>query len=127
MSVTVSVIGEEMTKKRANGEGSVYKTKDGRVIGSWLDENGKTRYVTSKTMTKVEMSMAIRKKLQDRDEGIAVDSEGLTVERYMDRWLDAIRDRMRPGYVQALRGHRKAAHHADVGQDQVGEAHSDAT
>ena len=41
-----------MTKKRANGEGSVYKTKDGRVIGTWLDANGKTRYMTSKTMTR---------------------------------------------------------------------------
>ncbi len=31
-----------MSKKRANGEGSVYKMKDERVIGSWQDANGKT-------------------------------------------------------------------------------------
>jgi integrase len=86
-----------MTKKRANGEGSVYKTKDGRVIGSWQDTTGKTRYMTSKTMTKRQMSAAVRKKLQDRDEGIAAHSEGLTVERYMDRWLEAIRSNVRPG------------------------------
>jgi len=78
-----------MTKKRAIGEGSVYKTRDGRVIGSWQDANGKTRYTTSKTMTKREMSKAARKKLQDRDEGIVAHSEGLTVERYMDRWLES--------------------------------------
>jgi integrase len=86
-----------MSKKRANGEGSVYKTKDGRVIGSWQDANGKTRYITSKTMTKREMNKAVRKKLQDRDGGIAYDSQGLTVERYMDRWLESIKDRVRPG------------------------------
>jgi len=62
-----------MTKKRANGEGSVYETKDGRVIGTWLDANGKTRYMTSKTMTKREMNAAVRKKLQERDEGIVHD------------------------------------------------------
>jgi hypothetical protein len=62
-----------VTKKRANGEGSVYKTKDGRVIGTWLDANGKTRYLTSKTMTKAEMKAAVRKKLQERDEGIVHD------------------------------------------------------
>jgi hypothetical protein len=78
-----------MSKKRANGEGSVYKTKDGRVIGSWQDANDKTRYITSKTMTKREMSKAVRKKLQDRDEGIAAHSEGLTIERYMDCWLES--------------------------------------
>jgi hypothetical protein len=32
-----------MTKKRANGEGSVYKTKDGHVIGTWQDATGKIR------------------------------------------------------------------------------------
>jgi hypothetical protein len=69
-----------MSKKRANGEGSVYRTKDGRVIGSWRDADGKTRYMTSKTMTKREMSKAVRKKLQDRDEGIAAHSEGLSLE-----------------------------------------------
>jgi integrase len=86
-----------MTKKRANGEGSVYKTKDGRVIGSWQDANGKTRYMTSKTMTKREMNAVVRKKLQERDEGIVHNAEGLTVERYMDRWLESIRGNVRPG------------------------------
>jgi integrase len=86
-----------MTKKLANGEGSVYKTKDGRVIGTWQDATGRTRYVTSKTMTKAEMNAAVRKKLQERDEGIVHDSEGLTVEKYMDRWLESIRGNVRPG------------------------------
>lgn len=92
-----------MSKKRANGEGSVYKTKDGRVIELWQDANGKTRYMTSKTMTKREMSKAVRKKLQDRDEGIAIaaHAEGLTVGKYMDRWLEAIRGTVRPGTFKA--------------------------
>lgn len=38
----------------------------------------------------------MRKKLRDRDEGIAYDSEGLTVERYMNRCMESIKDRVRP-------------------------------
>ena len=111
MSVTVSVIGGKMSKKRANGEGSVYKTKGGRVVGVYEDASGKTRYMTSKTMTKAEMSKAVRKKLQDRDEGIAAHSQGLNVERYMDRWLQSIRGNVRPGtyrpYEAIIRLHIK--------------------
>ena len=86
-----------MSKRRAKGEGSVYTRKDGRVVGEWEDANGRTRYMTSTKMSKAEMSRAIRKKLQERDEGIAAHSEGLTVEKYMDRWLEAIRGNVRPG------------------------------
>jgi integrase len=53
--------------------------------------------MTSKNMSKAEMSKSIRRQLQERDEGIAHDSEGLTVEKYMDRWLESIKDRVRPG------------------------------
>ena len=86
-----------MSKRRAKGEGSVFTRKDGRVVGEWEDATGRTRYMTSTKMSKAEMSKAIRKKLQERDEGIAAHSEGLTVEKYMDRWLEAIRGNVRPG------------------------------
>jgi integrase len=86
-----------MTKRRPKGEGSVYRRKDGRVVGEYEDANGITRYITSKTKTKREMKAIIRKALEDRDKGIAHDSENLTVEKYMDRWLESIRDSVRPG------------------------------
>jgi len=86
-----------MTKKRANGEGSVFKRKDGRVVGVYEDANGRTRYITSKTMSKAEMRTAVRKALEDRDKGIAYDSENLSVEKYMDRWVESIKDKVRPG------------------------------
>jgi hypothetical protein len=89
----------------------VYRRKDGRVVGEWTDANGKTRYMISKTMSKAEMGKAVRKKLHERDEGIAYDSENLSVEKYMDRWLEAIRDKVRPGtykpYEAIVRLHTK--------------------
>ena len=69
-----------MNKRRAKGDGSVYRRKDGRVVGEWKDANGHTRYMTSTKMSKAEMSKAVRRKLQDRDEGIVVDSGGLALE-----------------------------------------------
>ncbi len=81
-----------MSKRRPKGEGSVYRRKDGRVVGEYEDANGRKRYITSTTKTKAEMKAAVRKALEDRDNGITHDSENLTVEMYMDRWLESTRD-----------------------------------
>jgi integrase len=87
-----------MTKRRVKGEGSVYRRKDGRCLGEYVDANGKRRYVSGKT--KPEVKAKLRKLLEDRDKGIAYDAEGLTVERYMDRWLESIRDKVRLGTLK---------------------------
>ena len=78
-----------MTRRRGRGEGSVYRRKDGRCIGEYEDANGKRRYVSG-TM-KAEVRQKLRKLLADRDEGIAYDSENLTVGAYLDRWLEAVK------------------------------------
>ena len=84
-----------MTKRRGRGEGSVYRWKDGRCVGEYEDTNGKRRYVSGKT--KAEVRAKLRKLLADRDEGIAYDSENLTVSGYLDRWIDwLIRPTPRP-------------------------------
>ena len=100
-----------MTKRRIKGEGSVYRLKDGRVVGEYLDANGRKRYITSKTKTKTEMKGALRKLLEDRDKGIAYDSENLTVGGYLDRWLDgvkgSVRDRTWRRHEEVVRLHLK--------------------
>ena len=78
-----------MTKKRANGEGSVYRRKDGRVVAEWVDANGKRRYISGKTKT--EVKRRLRELLVDREKGIAYDSENLTVGDFLDRWLDSVK------------------------------------
>ena len=79
-----------MTKRRVKGEGSVYQRKNGRFVGEYDDINGKRRYVSGKN--KAEVRAELREKLAERDRGIVVDSEGLTAEKYMDRWLESTRD-----------------------------------
>jgi hypothetical protein len=97
VSVYPSAYGGKVTKRRAKGEGSVYRRKDGRVVGEYEDANGRKRYITSTTKTKQEMNAAVRKKLEVRDNGIAYDIENLTLEKYLDRWLESIKDRVRSG------------------------------
>jgi hypothetical protein len=46
-----------MTKRRAKGDGSVYGRGDGRVVGEYLDANGKRRYVSGKTKPEVKAKL----------------------------------------------------------------------
>ena len=83
--------------------------KDGRIMGEFVDATGKKRCVSGKT--KPEIRQKLRRLLEDRDAGIAHYSERLSVERYMDRWLESIQDNVRPGtykpYEAIARLHRK--------------------
>ena len=96
-------------KRRPKGEGSVYRRKDGRVVGAWVDANGRKRYMTSTTMTKAQMRAKVRKALENRDKGIAYDSENLTVGGYLGRWLEAmkgsVRDRTWERHEEVVRLH----------------------
>jgi integrase len=82
-----------MTRRRAKGEGSVYRCKDGRCIGEYEDAYGKRRYISGKT--RVEVRAKLRKLLSDQDEGIAFDSKNLTIGTYLESWLDSIRATVR--------------------------------
>jgi integrase len=96
-----------MTKRRVKGEGSVYRRSDGRMVGGYVDANGKRRYVSGKT--KPEVKAKLRRLLADRDEGIAYASENLTVGSYLDRRLEAmkgtVKDRTWERHEQVVRVH----------------------
>src|SRR5215211_7282126 len=78
-------------------------------MGEYEDANGKRRYISGKT--KAEVRAKLRKLLADRDEGIAYDSENLTVGDYLDRWLGAVkgsvRDRTWRRHEEVVRLHLK--------------------
>ncbi len=98
-----------MTKRRPKGEGSVYRRGDGRIVGEYVDANGKRRYVSGKTKTEVKVKL--RRLLADRDAGIAYDSENLTVGAYLDKWLGAVKGSVRyrtwERHEQVVRVHLK--------------------
>jgi integrase len=83
--------------RRPKGSGSIYTRKDGRVVGEY-EANGKKRYVYGKT--KKEVASKLAKAIADRDARLVYDSGKLTVEAYLDKWLDTIRDTLRNRTVQ---------------------------
>lgn len=74
-----------MAKKRSNGEGSIYKRKDGRWCGSYYDEyTGERVSVYAKTQAKV------REKMQEMRKNpiIKTDKSSCTLEEWVGRYLD---------------------------------------
>jgi integrase len=82
-----------LSKKRGNGEGSIYPVKDkkGRVVGYrgsyWVyTANGpKRRYLSGKR--REDVSDKLIEALGSRAQGLVFDSGNLTVGAYLERWL----------------------------------------
>jgi len=102
---------EEVAKRRGNGEGSVYRRKDGLWVGQYKIEapNGtkKTKYIYAKT--RKEAARRLTEAVAEMNKGIVYDSEGLTLERYLSRWLGSVERTIRPRtyerYEQSCRLH----------------------
>jgi integrase len=99
-------------KQKGNGTGTVYprKNKDGKVIGyrgSYFAPDGKRRYVSAKR--KGEAEKLLRQAMADADRGLIFDAGTLTLGDYLDRWLEDVRDTVRPRtferYEQIARKH----------------------
>src|SRR5215207_3766150 len=96
--------------KRGNGEGSVYRTKNGLWRGSyWVTtaKGLKRRYVSAKT--RQQCSQKLTKAMADRDGGLIFEAGHLTVGDYLKRWLKDVEDTVRrstyEGYEYAVRPH----------------------
>ncbi len=78
-----------MAKRRDKGDGSVYRRKDGRVVGEWTDALGRRRYVSGKS--KNDVKAKLRKRLAEAEAGEVYDDGGLTLGDYLDKWLGNVR------------------------------------
>ncbi len=116
--------------KRGNGEGSIYRRKDGRWVGQYTLQTatgGKRKTVYGKTRAEVAAKLA--KAIAESNDGFAFDAGNLTVGEYLDRWLDSVGRSVRFGtyarYEQLCRGHIKPAL-GGVKLAALGPAHVDA-
>jgi integrase len=85
-----------VAKRRGNGEGSVYRRKDGLWFGQYRVQppsGTKTKYIYCKSRR--DAATKLVKAIADRDSGFVFDSGSLTVGEYLNRWLDAIRGTVR--------------------------------
>src|SRR5215208_6699462 len=97
--------------KRGNGEGSIYRRKDGRWVGQYLvytSKGPKYRYIYGKT--RADVSKKLTKAMADRDGGLNFNAGSLTIGEYLERWLlDSVRGTVRVStferHEQIIRGH----------------------
>jgi integrase len=84
-------------KKRGNGEGNIYRRKDGLWVGQYRigsDEGPKTRYVYSKK--RAEVAKRLASAIAERDKGLVCDSQSLTLEGYLSGWLESVEGTIGP-------------------------------
>jgi integrase len=100
-----------VSKKRGNGEGSITKRKDGRWMARYTGytANGpKRRHIYGRTRQEVAAKLA--KAMSERDGGIELDPSSVTVNEYLQRWLnDSVKGSVRPitfeSYERLVRVH----------------------
>src|SRR5437763_249138 len=101
--------------KRGNGEGSIYRRKDGRWVGQYTvytAKGAKYRYIYGKTRAAVAEKLT--KAMANRDGGFLFEAGGLTVGEYLDRWLSgSVRGTVRAStferHEEIIRTHTKPA------------------
>jgi integrase len=105
-----------MSKRRGNGEGSIYQMSDGRwraALSLGLRDGKPVRKVfTAQTRREVQEQLA--KALRDRQLGLPLGPERLTVGAFLDHWLtDVVKHTVRPKtrrtYEDLVRIHIKPA------------------
>jgi integrase len=97
--------------KRANGEGTIYRRKDGGWCTQYTvytSQGRKRKTIYGKTRQEVAAKLA--KALSDRECGLTFDAENLKLGEYLKCWLtDSVRDSVRDvtyrGYDRLVRNH----------------------
>ncbi|MEO8973771.1 MAG: site-specific integrase [Ktedonobacteraceae bacterium] len=94
--------------KRGNGEGSIYKQRNGLWAASLSIEGGKRKYFYGKTRKEVQEKLAAV--LQEQKQGMLVATPQQTVGQFLTDWLEnthkqSVRPRTYERYEEALRLH----------------------
>jgi integrase len=102
-----------MAKKRGNGEGSISRRKNGGWMAQYsvyTAQGRKRKTLYGRTRQEVATKLAMA--LSDRESGLVFDDEGLTVGKYLDKWIDSsmrgsVRQSTLVRYEQIVRLHIK--------------------
>ena len=99
-----------MAKRRSNGEGAIYQTKDGRwraaVDLGWKDGKRDRKYLSGPT--KAAVARKVREALAQVDAGVPLtrDGRGPTLEEWLWYWFDNVQSRrVRPSTREDQRTH----------------------
>src|ERR1035441_6332110 len=90
-----------MSKKRGQGEGSIYHMQDGRwraAVTTGKDGDGKPKRRVFTARTRHEVADDLANALRDMHLGIPIVSEKQTLARFLTHWLEqVVMARPRPG------------------------------
>ena len=93
--------------KRANGEGTIYKRKDGRWCASVSLDFGKRKYIYGKTREEVGRKLTVAQKA--KQDGLPLPTERQTLAQFLAHWLESVKPSLRPSthlrYEQLVRIH----------------------
>jgi integrase len=84
--------------KRGNGEGSIYRHKDGRFVARVTMPGGVRKALYGRTRD--EAAGKLHEALRALRNGLSLPSERLTVADFAERWLGAIRSTVRPRTIE---------------------------
>lgn len=105
---------DKKSRKRGQGEGSIYKRQDGRWTAAvnlgYQEGKLRRKYVYGKT--RAEVAEKLTAALRDQQQGVPIATERQTVTQFLDRWLeDCVKPSVRPktftSYSQLVRIHIK--------------------
>jgi integrase len=83
-------------KRRANGEGSIYRRPDGKWCASYTvgyDDNGKRKRRYLYGRTKADVLEKLDELRSDARAGLAVEPNSLTVSEYAEHWVEDVASR----------------------------------
>lgn len=75
-----------MAKRRANGEGSIYKRKDGLWAAEYFDNTGKRRQLYGKSQQIVKDKL--KEAIKQSDAGLSMDKSKITLSQWLTDWLE---------------------------------------
>lgn len=93
--------------KRANGEGTIYRRKDGRWAAAVSLDRGRRKHFLGRTREEVARKLAVA--LKARQDGLPLPNGRQTVAQFLSSWLGCVRPSLRPRtwlrYEQYVRVH----------------------
>lgn len=75
-----------MPKRRANGEGSIYKRRDGTWAAQFIDFTGKKKYFYGRTQREVKEKL--KNAIRQSDDGFEMDAGKITLTEWAVQWLE---------------------------------------
>jgi integrase len=88
-----------MSKRRARGEGSLYKREDGSWVAQLYLPSGKKKVKYGKTQR--EVREWLQKQQEAVSKGVLIESKEITLEAFLKQYMDSAENTLRPKTLES--------------------------